>query len=107
MCSSDLLDTMSRHRLRRRIKRLRYAVELSTSLWPAKRCARFLQALQRAQTPLGAFNDSVVAQDYCQTLVAQDPQAWFAVGWLAAHRQSLEPPCTLALARLAKADGFW
>ena len=103
----DRLDTMSRHRLRRRIKRLRYAVELSASLWPVKRCARFLRALQRAQTPLGEFNDSVVAQDYCQALVAQDPQAWFAVGWLAAHRQSLEPPCTQALARLAKADGFW
>ena len=100
------LDTTARHRLRRRIKRLRYAVELSASLWPAKRCARFLRALQRAQTPLGAFNDSVVAQDYCQALVARDPQAWFAVGWLAAHRQSLEPPCTQALARLSKAGGF-
>ena len=103
----DRLDTTARHRLRRRIKRLRYAVELSASLWPVKRCARFLRALQRAQTPLGEFNDSVVAQDYCQALVAQDPQAWFAVGWLAAHRQSLEPPCTQALARLAKAGGFW
>ena len=102
----DQLDTTARHRLRRRIKRLRYAVELSASLWPAKRCARFLRALQRAQTPLGAFNDSVVAQDFCQALVAQNPQAWFAVGWLAAHRQSLEPPCTQALARLSKAGGF-
>ena len=102
----DRLDTTARHRLRRRIKRLRYAVELSASLWPSKRCARFLRALQRAQTPLGAFNDSVVAQDYCQALVAQNPQAWFAVGWLAAYRQSLEPPCVQALARLAKAGGF-
>jgi triphosphatase len=103
----DRLDVAARHRLRRRIKRLRYAVELSASLWPTQRCSRFLRALQQAQTPLGEFNDSVVAQGYCQTLVAQDPQAWFALGWLACHRQSLESRCTQALLRLAKAGGFW
>jgi inorganic triphosphatase YgiF len=103
----DRLDVAARHRLRRRIKRLRYAVELSASLWPAKRCSRFLRALQKAQTPLGEFNDSVVAQAHCQALAAQDPHAWFAVGWLSAHRQSLEPRCKAALARLAKAGGFW
>ena len=102
-----LLDVEARHRLRRRIKRLRYAVELSASLWPSGRCGRFLRVLQQAQTPLGEFNDSVVAQGCCRTLAAQDPQAWFAVGWLAAYQQSLEPRCTRVLARLAKAGGFW
>jgi len=66
-----------------------------------------LDDLQRAQTPLGEYNDTVVALAHCRTLAEDDPHAWFAVGWLTARREALEPPCTKALARLAQARGFW
>ena len=98
----ERLDDAQRHRLRRRIKRLRYATELTLALWPARPAARLLRRLAQAQTPLGDLNDCVVAQAHCRDLATQTPQAWFAVGWLSARRQSLEPACIAALARLAK-----
>jgi hypothetical protein len=98
----DRLDDAARHGLRRRIKRLRYAAELCASLWPVKSSARFMSGLQKAQTPLGEFNDLVVALAAYRMLAERDPRAWFAVGWLSAHRQVLEADCALALARLAR-----
>ena len=97
----DRLDDEARHRLRRRIKRLRYAAELGAGLWPVKTSARFLRGLQQAQTPLGEFNDLVVAQACYLGLAQSDPRAWFAVGWLSARRPALEADCALMLARLA------
>ena len=53
----------ARHRLRKRVKRLRHAVELFGSLFPASgRRARFMAALLPLQDALGALNDLVVAQ---------------------------------------------
>jgi len=62
---------------------------------------RFLRGLQQAQTPLGEFNDLVVAQACYLGLAQSDPRAWFAVGWLSARRPALEADCALMLARLA------
>ena len=101
------LDVAKRHRLRRRIKRLRYLLALTQTLWPAAPVARWLQRLQQAQGPLGAVQDAVVAQTAWQAAAALDGRAWFAVGWLVAHQQVLDPPCQQALARLAATPGIW
>ena len=56
-------DDAARHRLRKRVKRLRHATELFGSLFPASsRRARFMTALLSLQDALGALNDRVVAQ---------------------------------------------
>jgi inorganic triphosphatase YgiF len=96
------LDDEARHRLRRRIKRLRYAVDSVASLWPTSDVARLMRLLRRAQAPLGDFNDTVVALAHCGHWAEQDPHAWFAVGWLSARRQALLAPCGLALGQLAR-----
>ncbi|MES2715144.1 MAG: CYTH and CHAD domain-containing protein [Pseudomonadota bacterium] len=101
------LDDPARHRLRRRIKRLRYLVELSAGLWPGKPVRRLLRRLKAAQAPLGDFNDCLVAQAHCRALASQDAHAWFAVGWLAARREALLLPCAAALQRLARLPGAW
>ncbi|MDO9285964.1 MAG: CHAD domain-containing protein, partial [Aquabacterium sp.] len=101
------LDEARRHRLRRRIKRLRYATELSAALWPAKATAAFLRRLQRAQTALGDDQDALMAMAQYRSLAASDPRAWFAVGWLTAHRAVLAGPCDRALARLARQPAPW
>jgi inorganic triphosphatase YgiF len=103
----DQLDDAARHRLRRRIKRLRYATELSAALWPDKAVARLLRGLARVQTPLGDFNDTVVALAYCRAQAEHDPHAWFAVGWLSARRQALAPACGQALADLPRMPDCW
>ena len=103
----DQLDEPQRHRLRRRIKRLRYAAEASAALWPAKSLARLLKRLQQAQSRLGELNDCSLALARYRELAAQDGRAWFAVGWLCAHRETLLPPAARALARLAKQPAPW
>lgn len=95
------LDDAARHRLRRRIKRLRYLAELSAGLWPRRRLKRLLAELKAAQEPLGVLNDGSVALARCQALAASAPQAWFAVGWLRARQALLLPLCAKALARVA------
>jgi inorganic triphosphatase YgiF len=101
------LDDDARHRLRRRIKRLRYALEAGAALWPGRRSARLLRRLQRAQEALGALNDVLVAHAQWRSLAAVDPRSWFAVGWLAARRELLVADCTRPLARLAEAASPW
>ena len=101
------LDQAARHRLRRRIKRLRCLLALTSALWPAAAVARWLRRLQQAQGPLGALQDTVVAHAAWQAAAAADGRAWFAAGWLVAHQQALQPACQRALARLAATPGVW
>jgi len=103
----DQLDDDARHRLRRRIKRLRDGLELAGSLWPARRVQRCLKQLARAQQPLGEFNDTVVALGHYRAWAATVPPAWFAVGWLSARRAALLPGCCQAMHRLARAEPAW
>ncbi len=105
-CFATLGDE-ERHQLRKRIKRLRYAAELVGALWPQKTVQKFLRRLQKAQAPLGQLNDAVVALDLYRAVAQKDPRAWFAVGWLAARKESLLAPCTKILADLATRRGFW
>lgn len=101
------LDDPSRHALRRRIKRLRYAAELCGSLWPKRTVTKYLRRLQKAQTPLGEFNDAVVAEDAYRKLADQDPKAWFSVGWIVARRSTLLESCARALKKAASGPVFW
>ncbi|MEK8052339.1 CYTH and CHAD domain-containing protein [Ideonella sp. DXS22W] len=101
------LDDAARHRLRRRIKRLRYAAELSASLWPARRLQALLDALQQAQRPLGVLNDAVVAAAHCRALAGGQPEAWFAVGWLAARHEAAVAACSAPMAALAEVRSPW
>ena len=83
------LDDPARHRLRKRIKRLRYSLEFLASLGGRKTVARLLARLAPVQEGLGDFNDLCVALAGYQTLVKQDPRAWFSIGWLTARRSAL------------------
>ena len=56
---------------------------------------------------LGEFNDVCVALAVYRPLVAQQPQAWFALGWLAARREATLAACSRSLKRLRKARPFW
>ena len=55
------LDDAGRHRLRKRVKRLRYAVEFGASLFHAGAVRRYLGPLRQMQVSLGEINDVVVA----------------------------------------------
>lgn len=103
----DTLSDDARHRLRKRLKRLRYTVEFTAGLFPRRAVERYLDALREAQERLGEFNDVCVALAAYRPLAAQQPQAWFALGWLAARREATQAACSRSLKRLRKARPFW
>jgi len=75
-----------RHRLRRRLKRLRYLTEALLPLLPKTAAPRMLDRLRRVLDALGRCNDELQARAHFDALAGQVPEAWFAVGWLAAQQ---------------------
>lgn len=103
----ETLDDTARHRLRRRVKRLRYACEFSASLFRAKPVARYLARLAPLQESLGRYNDLYVGLETYRAAVGDDPRAWFAIGWLVARRDELLAESSKAIRRFAGSKPFW
>ena len=100
-------DAAARHRTRRRLKRLRYAVEFVAPLFPAKPVEPYLKRLRMAQDSLGELNDLAMAEPAFRRHVETDARAWFALGWLAARRAELLRNAARELERCADAPHFW
>lgn len=100
----DELDDTGLHALRKRIKRQRYAVEFFAPVLRRRGIERYLKPLARVQDRMGALNDLFVARASYQALVATDPAAWFALGWLAARIADVRSRAKRALEKLAKVD---
>ena len=98
------LDEASLHALRKRIKRQRYAVEFYSPLLAKRRVNRYLVPLAAVQERMGELNDLFVARSRYQALVANDPAAWFALGWIAARIELIRSLAKPELALLAEAD---
>lgn len=102
--SFDDLDGPRLHALRKRIKRQRYAVEFFTPALSGRKAGRYLKALATIQDRMGELNDLLVASDRYHGLVASDPAAWFALGWLAARIAEVRGLARHELGQLAKVD---
>jgi CHAD domain-containing protein len=101
------LGDEARHRLRRRTKRLRYAIEFVSPLFDRKAVRQFIRPLAQAQDDLGRYNDLVVGLERMRIQVEVDPRAWFAVGWISAQRDACAAECAASLKRLRRAEAFW
>jgi inorganic triphosphatase YgiF len=102
-CKKDALrfesfDFEQRHRLRKRLKRLRYALEFIESELPSKAYKRYSKALTNVLNDLGDYNDLRVAIEAYRDISEVDPRAWFAIGWLMAQMPKAERRCIKALA---------
>ena len=95
------------HRLRKRLKRLRYALEAVQPLYKEKSGDRFLRALRRALGALGELNDLQVADALYRQRALVEPPAWFAVGYLAARRPAALDKAAASLARLTALKLAW
>jgi triphosphatase len=103
----DQLTATGQHRVRKRLKRLRYLAEFTGDLFGDKATARFVAHLVPAQDALGALNDEAVALARYRQAAATDPGAWFAVGWLSAEHAGKVQACCEALVGLAEVSPFW
>lgn len=101
------LDDAERHRLRKRVKRLRYATEFVAALYRAKPVARYIARLAPLQDSLGRYNDLCVGLATYRAAVGDDPRAWFAIGWLVARRDVLLARSAKALDRFAGSTPYW
>jgi inorganic triphosphatase YgiF len=95
------------HRARRRLKRLRYTIDVLMPLFKRKPARRLNAALRRALDALGELNDLQVAEGLCRAQAAVDAPAWFAVGWLAARRERALDAAVHRLSQLAQAPRVW
>jgi triphosphatase len=104
----ESLAETERHRVRKRVKRLRYLGELVAPLYKEKEVRRYLRRLKPAQDELGAYVDLVVSEKMARDAAVEgDAEAWFDVGWLTAQLSPRIAACRRVLARAAKAEPFW
>lgn len=101
------LSDESRHRLRRRAKRLRYTLEFTAPLFGRKACARYLVELRSLQQGLGELNDLALALAWIEAQAPADTRSAFVRGWLAARRESVAAQCATALGALARTERPW
>lgn len=99
------LDNADRHRLRRRLKRLRYGVEATQPLWPDKACRHYLDGLHPLQDALGLCNDLQVAQALLPT--PDDEASRFAQGWLKERQAQAADAAARALQHWPRAPKAW
>ncbi len=98
----------AQHRVRKRLKRLRYLTELVASLYAPSRVEPYLAALRPAQDALGTHIDLVVGLGLAQDAARRgDAGAVFNAGWLTAELATSVRRCRKALAHAAKARPFW
>lgn len=98
------LTVQKQHRLRKRLKRLRYLAEFVAPALDADSAA-FVDSLQPALSALGQLNDERVAQGLYDDLATTSnaPGAWFGLGWLMAHQAQAVATCEQALSHLTDA----
>lgn len=97
------LDDAGRHRLRKRLKRLRYLLEFAAPLLARRAAERETAALRRLQDALGRWNDLVLAR--ASLAAPATPAAFFAAGWLAREAEAVELDCALAAQRWRRLKG--
>jgi len=104
------LDTESQHRVRKRLKRLRYLGEFVAPLFDGDgkdAAERYLKALRPAQDALGEFNDEAVALALYRDAAQRDWRAWFSVGWFTARHAQGAKACRKSLRDIEDAPRFW
>ena len=103
----DQLDIEPRHELRKRGKKLRYALQFTESLLPAARLKTYRKQLAAVQDILGEMNDLAVARDRFIGLRDTQPSAWFACGWITSRLDALTQDACAAFKQLSRTETFW
>ena len=85
------LTVEQRHELRKELKKLRYAVEFFSSLYPAKHVDPFLKRVKKLQTVFGDLSDAATVKVMLsgpEALGGSDAAAQRAVGWVVGASQA-------------------
>ena len=102
----DKNDIEAYHDLRKRIKKMRYGLNVYEGLEGHADLSLYIKRLAQAQEVFGILNDHASALTYFEKITDKAPQAWFAVGYLAAQLKRLMREADEALKRLPKRISF-
>lgn len=97
---NDKNDIEAYHDVRKKIKRMRYGLNVYEALEPQANLNSYIKKLAKAQEVFGELNDYASALDYFERLTSTHPEAWFAVGWLSAQLKRLKRDADVALKAL-------
>ena len=100
------LEMQARHDLRKRVKKLRYAMQFTDALLPEKALNAYLKGLSQVQNILGDMNDLYNALENFSLLRDTQPSAWFACGWITHKLDLLQTDAVTAFQKLSK-DSYW
>ena len=95
------LGTEARHELRKRVKKLRYALQFTDALLAHKQLKPYLKDLAKVQNILGEMNDLTNAQEKFTVLRDSQPSAWFACGWITYRLDQLQTDAENAFRKLS------
>jgi len=104
------------HRLRIQLKKLRYAGEFLSELYPHRHAGRFVKRLGRLQDTLGHLNDQNTAHRLLERVLEQDASGtppdrqWaigFVSGWTSRVAREKLHPLEREWKAFAKQDPFW
>ena len=87
----EALSVEERHELRKQLKKLRYAVDFLSPLFPQRRVDPFLKRLRKLQTVFGELNDAATVRTMfggAATSGPRDPGTERAIGWVLGASQA-------------------
>ena len=95
------------------LKKLRYAAEFMTSLFPRRRVKSYLKVVARLQDDLGQINDAVTLPPLATRVLERDHDASLAqavgalIGWHASRAVTARAHVAAVLDQLADTRKFW
>ena len=106
------LDPPEIHKLRIRIKKLRYATDFFGGFWPNRRTERYLAALKGLQEVLGEFHDLTVAdQLFAHFTATEGIEVTLSTAsvnrWLNKYQRGLRKKVIEFWRKFADQDPFW
>ncbi|ETD72374.1 adenylate cyclase [Pelistega indica] len=103
---NDRSDIESYHDLRKKIKRMRYGLNVYEGLEGHASLNNYVKKLANAQEVFGQLNDCSTALSYFSSITHKYPEAWFAVGWLSAQISRLKKDSDKVLKELPRKIQF-
>jgi triphosphatase len=101
------LSEAEQHGVRKRLKRLRYLIELTAPLFAARKVKPMTAALKPVQEALGLYNDELMALHAWRAMAHEQPNAWFGIGWLSARKQLNAKRCLKEIKAFSEIKPFW